>query len=373
MTSVEQQLLRRILVSPQFAQANALQRILQYLCEQTSHDESSSVKEYQIAVEALGRQPSFDPKTDPIVRVSVASIRERLKAYFENDGAREPLRLSVPKGSYRASFTPAGPASLSSKNDAPRSSALRKFWGAHLNSGNPNVLVFTELLFFRDANGNYLRNIFVNRLPDGAREIGEKIPLSLPAELRPSYHFLSAGEVYSMLSIMRLFASLDAPLDLRNARFCSWNDLQHSSLVLLGSARTNAFSDSLQSGGDFIITDDHIENRSPAPGESPVYAGRRYMEGKLERLTEYALVTRRPGLRPGTFITMIAANHGRAVEGAGQFLALEDKVEELLARTGFDTLRELPERFQILLRVEMIDFDEEVIQVDYAAHRVESA
>lgn len=372
MTQAEQHLLRRILASPQFAQANALQRILQYLCEQTAQEGEGSIKEYPIAVHALGRHSSFDPKTDPIVRVSVASIRERLRAFFENEGAREPLRLSVPKGSYRAVFEAVSPAAMVAQEVQSRCPALRRFWGAHLDSGSPNVLVFTELLFFRDAHGNYLRNIFVNKLPEGAREIGERISLAEPAGLRPSYHFLSAGEVYSMISLLRLFASLDAPLDLKNSRFCSWNDLQHSSLILLGSARTNPFSDSLQSGGNFTIADDRIENRNPAPGESPFYCGRRYMEGKLERLTEYALVTRRPGLRSGTSITMIAANHGRAVEGAGQFLSLEDKVADLLAATGFDSLSKLPDRFQMLLRVEMIDFDEEVIQVDYVAHRVES-
>ncbi len=111
-------------------------------------------------------------------------------------------------------------------------------------------------------------------------------------------------------------------------------------------------------------------NLRPQGDELPVYRARRYMEGKLERLTEYALVTRRPGLIPGSVMTLISGNHGRAIEGAGQFLALEDKVDCLLQAAGFAAQPNLPPHFQILLRVEMIDYDEEVIQVDYVSHRV---
>src|SRR5512133_3143801 len=104
----ERRLLQRILESPHFSQAASLRRTLLYLCERGDQNGGAAQpKEYEIAVEALGRQPSFDPKADPIVRVSIAAIRQRLHAYFEVEGRSEPLRLEIPKGIYRAIFSPA--------------------------------------------------------------------------------------------------------------------------------------------------------------------------------------------------------------------------------------------------------------------------
>ncbi len=121
---------------------------------------------------------------------------------------------------------------------------------------------------------------------------------------------------------------------MRNSRFFSWTELQGANLILLGSARTNAFLNSLQGQEPFVITPEEIVNTRPQPGEKTRYAGRRFCEGELERVEEYALVTRRPGIGGGTAIALISANHGRAIEGAGQFLAREDRVGQLLERMG---------------------------------------
>ena len=89
MTDARQVLLQRILASKPFASADSLKHILQYLCECAAASPDVQPKEYEIAVQALGRTDSFDPKIDPIVRVSIASIRERLQRYFETEGTAE--------------------------------------------------------------------------------------------------------------------------------------------------------------------------------------------------------------------------------------------------------------------------------------------
>lgn len=363
-----QELLKRIFASRQFAHADSLKRILQYVCSHTS-DDGAPLKEYDIAVNAINRPPAFDPKTDPIVRVSIAGIRERLRAYFETEGRNEPLRLAIPKGQYRAVFTRAEEAP---RGPGPESSgtALRNFWQPHLASQPGNILVYTELLFFRDERGNFIRNVYVNDVATGAREIAAMLPRVEMQAFRPSYHFQSAGEVHCMLSLAKLFHEVGAPLDIRNSRFCSWNELRRSNLVLIGSARTNKFVDSLQSDQCFVMLPDRIENREPHPGEQSSYAGVRFLEGKLERVTEYAVVTRQQALTPEGVITTITANHGRAIEAAGLFVTLEDKVDGLLRRMNPDPQAPVPRRFQALLRVDMIDFDEEIVNVEYVTHRV---
>ena len=103
MHSSQQALLDRILASPHFAQTLTLGRILSYVCENTAGTETR-LKEYEIATEVLRREHSFDPKLDPVVRVSMKGVRERLQRYFDDAGKREALRLVIPKGQYRAEF-----------------------------------------------------------------------------------------------------------------------------------------------------------------------------------------------------------------------------------------------------------------------------
>lgn len=357
-------LLGRIVASRHFANAESLRKILFYLWHNGA-GHTVPAKEYDIAVSALGRAPTFDPKTDPIVRVSIAAIRDRLRSYFENEGSREALRLTIPKGQYRAVFSEAA-APL----PPPRpSTALRCFWKPHLAASPGNVILSCELLFFRDDCGNFFRNIYVN---DMARA-PQQMPARMPAwneSLRPTYHFLAAGEVHCIFALLRLFCELGAPVEMRNARFCSWTELGDSNLILIGSSRTNRFVDPLQGENCFVVTEDRIINRDLQPGEEPEYKGRRYLDGKLERLVEYALITRQAGPAPGSVVTTITGNHARVMEAAAQVLSMEERLRPLLERMNHDPARPLPAHFQILLRVDMIDYDEEIVHAGYLAHRI---
>lgn len=358
---LRQELMRRLLGSPHFAQAESLRRILLYLSERVESGDDSPAKEYEIAVSVLGRPSSFDPKIDPIVRVSMASIRDRLRAYFENEGRTEPLRVSLPKGQYRLVFTRTDQPKPA---EAARKPGLSWFWSPYLLPTNPNILVYTELLFFRDEDGNFIRNIYVNDLATGPSELRQKLGGLAEGALSPSFHFVSAGEMSCLLAILRTFGALGTPLDVRNSWFFSWADARRANLVLLGSSRTNPFVRSLHSGLPFVITDRTIENHEPRPNEQTSYTGTRSLEGRLERVIEYAVVTRRPGPTGGSTVTMISANHGRAIEGAGLFLTDEAHLLGVMEAIG------RPQFFQLLLRVELLDFDEEVVDVEYVTHRV---
>jgi hypothetical protein len=365
------QLLERVLECPHFAQAPSLRRILRYLCERSEEAGPAMLKEHEIAVRALGRPESFDPKTDPIIRVSIAAIRQRLQSYFESEGRTELLRLEIPKGVYRAVFsTPSAGETGPAYSGEERTTARRRFWEPYLSGHVRNLLLYTDVLFFRDDAGNYLRNIFVNNLAGGLEQIRKRLPVEPAHPLKPSFHFQSAGEVNAMLALIRLFAGLKTPLEVRNSRFTSWNELRSSNLILLGSSRISSFVDSLQGGNDFIIGPGSIRNLHPLEGEEPEYLGLRHMEGKLERVAEPALVTRQPGVTPGTTVTIISANHGRAIEGAGHSLTLENDLATLLESCGMDMREPLPEHFQLLLRVHLVDFDEEVINVERISHRI---
>lgn len=101
---LKRELIQRILHSESFRSAQMLQHLLMYLTENAKGGESGALKEYSIGVEALGRKADFDPKLDPIVRVQMHRLRQKLKEYYSGEGRSDPLLLEVPKGHYVPTF-----------------------------------------------------------------------------------------------------------------------------------------------------------------------------------------------------------------------------------------------------------------------------
>ena len=96
--------LERVLASPNFRRAPALCKFLSYICESYFKGLDREIKEYNIAVSALGRRSGFDPQVDPIVRVSAHSLRKRLESYYQGEGRLNPIRIVLPVGSYVPNF-----------------------------------------------------------------------------------------------------------------------------------------------------------------------------------------------------------------------------------------------------------------------------
>jgi hypothetical protein len=365
LTEAQEQLLRRILASRQFAHADLLKRVLRYLADRSSEAAAPAPKEYEIAVEAMGRPASFDPRTDPIVRVSLGSVRERLLSFFATEGRQETLRMEIPKGQYRVVFS-----------DAPRGippvervNALARFRQPYFSGDAANIIVYTEPLFFRDDSGRYFRDWSVNDLATGRDEIRSRFRGFNFKEICPVFHYLSAGEMHCLLSITRMFHELGVPVETRNSRNATWHELSHGNLILLGSPRTNEFLESLQGDYPLIVRHDSIRLRSSGKKSGCTYRGKRFKDGRLMRMTEYAVVTRRPGLVSGRWVTTIAANHGRAIEGAGHVLTLEDRVRELVEQMHLKASAAVPEAFQLLMKVDTIDVDDEVTAVECMEYR----
>ena len=100
---LEREALRALLSSPEISRSPNLTRILNYLCGKYFAGESAEVKEYHIALEALGRPADFDQKKDSIVRVEMHRLRRRLKEYHERNGTAG-IQLLIPEKSYIPTF-----------------------------------------------------------------------------------------------------------------------------------------------------------------------------------------------------------------------------------------------------------------------------
>jgi TolB-like protein/Tfp pilus assembly protein PilF len=97
--------LRRILSSPAFEATDRDRRFLSYVVEEALAGRANRIKAYAIALEVFGREASFDPQTDPIVRVEAGHLRRALDRYYLAAGRTDPIVIAIPKGGYAPTFT----------------------------------------------------------------------------------------------------------------------------------------------------------------------------------------------------------------------------------------------------------------------------
>ena len=69
----------RILNSGPFHQSQRRQRFLEYLVNETLAGRGERLKAYNVALEVFDRPETFDPTTDPLVRIEAARLREKLR------------------------------------------------------------------------------------------------------------------------------------------------------------------------------------------------------------------------------------------------------------------------------------------------------
>ena len=124
-SELERNEVESVLQSGLFDRAARLERFFRYICEQHFAGRADHIKEYSIALEALGRTEAFDPKKDSIVRVEAHRLRRRLERYYQAEGASHALHLVIPNGQYRPLFltqeTAPGVPAASAASDLPAS------------------------------------------------------------------------------------------------------------------------------------------------------------------------------------------------------------------------------------------------------------
>jgi hypothetical protein len=99
-TAVQEQL-DRIFKSGPFIQSRRRQQFLRYIVTETLAGRGNRLKGYNVALEVFGRPQTFDPVVDPIVRIEAGRLREKLCRYYDTDGMSDPIRIDLPRGTYK--------------------------------------------------------------------------------------------------------------------------------------------------------------------------------------------------------------------------------------------------------------------------------
>ncbi|WP_446745415.1 hypothetical protein [Silvibacterium acidisoli] len=95
-----QQQVERIVHSNSLRGSSTLQQLLRYLVSRYLEGSTDFLKEYTIGLEAFGRKPDFDPRTDTIVRVQTHRLRQKLRDFYGQEGIHDRILIEIPKGQY---------------------------------------------------------------------------------------------------------------------------------------------------------------------------------------------------------------------------------------------------------------------------------
>jgi TolB-like protein/tetratricopeptide (TPR) repeat protein len=124
--------LQRILESRVFSTARRPSQFLQFVVSRAIEGHAGEIKEYLIGVEVYNRDPSYDPRTDSIVRAEASRLRGKLREYYEGAGKNDPIRIELQKGSYTPVFRLNSGAGIPESNPVPEVLPKPKFrwqWG----------------------------------------------------------------------------------------------------------------------------------------------------------------------------------------------------------------------------------------------------
>jgi len=397
--------LERVLSSATFRRSANSQKFLQYVCGLKLRGEGSRINEYLLGIELFSRGPEYSPSEDAIVRRSAHTVRQKLDAYYANEGRHNAARLEIPIGHYEPVFRRQNPVeeppkpwlnaqlpltrgrlrvvaalaavgaaclvagwglgrwSLAQSNASP---AIEEIWGNWLTESEGVSIVF--------ANS---KTAVVHHVPDETLRDRHPLHFSLPPaaelEMRKQFGFPQGGYVFirpsdlktavaestSGVHLGHFFGKWRVPVRATQSRLLNWESIRRGRYIFLGHNEANPWVDKLLAGyamklGDSQGIQRFISVDQPANGEAARYA-KEVLPGK-EPVTEYALVSMLPGYQPGSSILLISGLDGQATQLAAEYLTRESTLQELLGKLRNLSPSHLgPWHFQFVLKAEVRD------------------
>lgn len=393
------QLVQRVVRSRTMQRAAHLKKILLFVAESSLLHPDTLIREQDIAQRVLGRKDDFDPAYDTIVRVQIGHLRQKLQAYFENEGASESLRFTLPRGSYRTVFIEAVNAPVTAEEPAPetesilaeppppnlRSEPWRWFafavilacvttgslfwWRSHRAVGTEDSSIASRMFPYLAKGGKVsvvlpdtslllIQKTFYTDIPvEAYTQSGSRTAFGSQADDQKFSQLLSLlGRVRTTTldeasvgtDFLQALTRARMQAELRYARDLHIRDFGQGSYILIGNQRSDPWVSLFAARSNFQYTGKPaghsyvFHNLSPAKGELIEYAPE---EGEAES-TNYADITLTPNLTDSGYVLTIVGSDVPANEAAARFLMGDELPENLKEILQKQNLRS----FELLLR-----------------------
>jgi len=381
----------RLLQSKTFETSEAHRRLLQYLTEETLAGRAERLKEYTVGLEAFGKPSTYDPRQDSIVRLQVGRLRQKLLAYYEAEGAEDPIHVSLPKGGFRLNFEPgprghngglaltanhgrivaalavlavlalawAGYATVSlvrlRRQVAPASERwtpdLEKIWAPYLESNRPMLVCLGTPLFVRIPSLGFFRDPKANDWDEAMRSerMGTVRKAVGDTNWLPSYNFTGVGEASGAFLLAKVLSPRKRDLLLTRSNLLSWQEIVDNDIVFVGPPKFNLQLQGAPLAQEIVIEPDGVRNLKPQKGE-PTYMTDQFLAGKQNDGETHAVISRMPGPSGVGEFLAISGNASADTFAAAQWLTQPWRASELVKRLSGDT-GHLPRYYQVVLKV----------------------
>ena len=393
--------IERLANSPVLHGSESLCKLLRYVAKHALDHPGAPLKEYQIATEVFGRQDSFDPQLDSMVRVQAGRLRAKLAEYYGGDGAADdPVFVELPKGTYVLAFHPraAGSKNHSALNQedqggrevhSARLQQIPRRWaiavGVLAVLLAATLTVMAALLFPRkvgetSANVNragipaafptfwkgFLTGteepwvIFSNARFAGRPDVGMRYYVASRDAGEPILdHYTGVGEVLAVHELDRVFALLHQEIRVKRGSLFSLDDAKNNDLIFIGSPSENLTLLDIPSTQEFTFRqipsgtrrgNTEIINVHPRAGEPKEYMA----SPNTEPLTEdYAVVALVRGINEGRAELILAGTTTLGTQAAVEYVSRQQSLEELLLRLSVSKSGDL-KPFEAVLHVKIV-------------------
>lgn len=364
-------LVERIAASQHLKSSARLREFLFYIAECAIQAAPEAATEQQIGIRIFHRHPGYNSSEDSIVRTHARLLRQKVAAYFAEEGSREQILVEIPKGHYLPVFHPrnektqaaldeaakegAPEAVATSEHSKPRlrwkfawitlaviaasvllfwrpwlrpapaQTAVDRFWQPFFSNDNPSLVIFSNALF----EGNST---------DGLRYA----PLQTEQAVQGAGNYVDTytgiGELASVYTLTRLFDTHKSQFILKRSLLVTWDEAQAKNLIFIGSAAENPSLRVLPSTRDFTMmaTQDSagVVNHHPKSGEPEVY-----LRPEHPLNVDYAILALLPGVQPGTQMLEFSGLTTFGTQAAVEYVCHPDTTAELLRQITDSTGR----------------------------------
>lgn len=252
--------LDRVLASHEFRTSNRSQEFLRYVVEHTLRGESDLLKERTIGVDVFGRAAGYDPSDDATVRVKAGEVRKRLGLYYADQGARNPIRIYLPLGSYVPEFHLGDAPALAVPASAPTEPLPASAEPTKSSARGPRWVALAALLCFVGAGVVWWQSRPANTPLDRfwAPVLTGTAPVLMCAAYVPVYRldpdnnphpqpedfvllndqFVGGGDLIAVSRLTAMLMRMRRPYRLRIGNDVSFQDLRTGPALLVGYSYT---------------------------------------------------------------------------------------------------------------------------------------
>lgn len=407
-----------LLNSVALGRSEQLRQLLRYICTEELEGRGTAIHEHGIGVNALGRPADYSPETDSTVRSRVHELRKRLEEYYRSEGHGDPIRVELPKGTYRPRFiraeslpqraplpgpdlssVVAGPltkrrtlllpplsivalAALAAwwidRADRvdPAEAAVRGAWGPILDTREPvTIAVATTMqLWVRNLNGQPPPRKdppFALQAPDAPefREWYSRMKQSSADGLflHPNAHSPLWGDAAAAIAATRFLTSRGVRTEVLPERAVRPAALKSRSAIVLGRPEYSAAAQALELPGGFTVRYTMERQEVGIVDDATGDAFYREDGGR----TNYGLITVAATSEPlgESHRTIVCSGiNSDGAQAAMDFLTSPAHLEVLASAMGIRSGDRWPEAFQVVVRTRSSDTF--TIRAEYAAHRI---